>query len=72
MTTKSASRYRGYGRQKLNNAVIAHFLIYLENFETFESLYQSKGKDLPGLIKLIIDSTQGSDEPLEAVKGLSP
>ncbi len=72
VTTKPASRYREYGRRKLNNAVIAHFLLYLGSFETFESLYQSKGKDLPGLIKLIIDSTQGSDEPLEAVKGLSP
>jgi predicted aminopeptidase len=63
-------RYRGYSEQNLNNAVIAHYLLYLKELELFESLYQVEEKNLARLVGSIIASVQNSEDPFEAVRGL--
>ena len=62
--------HRGYSRQKLNNAVIAHYLLYLKDLELFESIYQAEGKDLARLVELIDESIQDSGDPFETVQDL--
>lgn len=63
-------RFRGFAKEQINNAVIAHYLLYLRDLDLFESLYQARPKGLPGLIALIKDSVQDGDDPFEAVRGL--
>ncbi len=63
-------QHRGYSRQKLNNAVIAHYLLYLKDLELFESIYQAEGKDLARLVELIDESIQVSGDPFETVQDL--
>ena len=67
---KTKHQYRGYGGQEVNNAVIAHHLLYLGGLELFESLYQAKGKDLVRLLDSIRESIKGGEAPFEAVKQL--
>jgi predicted aminopeptidase len=61
-------RYRGYSEQNLNNAVIAHYLLYLRELELFDSLYQIEGKNLAQLVESIMESVQDSRDPFEAVR----
>jgi predicted aminopeptidase len=63
-------RYRGYAEQELNNAVIAHYLLYLKELELFESLYQIEGKNLARLLETIMVSVQNSGDPFESVRRL--
>ncbi|MCZ6626129.1 MAG: aminopeptidase [Deltaproteobacteria bacterium] len=63
-------RYRGYIKQEGNNAVIAHYLLYLKGLKLFESLYQTAGGDLGRLVELIEESIQDSEAPFEAVQEL--
>ena len=63
-------RYRGYIKQNRNNAVIAHYLLYLKGLKLFESLYQTAGEDLGRLVELIDKSIQDSGDPFEAVQEL--
>lgn len=61
-------RHRGYTEQALNNAVLAHYLLYLNDLALFESLYQAEGKNLAQLLESIMESVQDSRDPFEAVR----
>lgn len=63
-------QFHAFGGEKINNAVIAHYLLYLRDLDLFESLYQAKLKDLPGLIALVNDSVRDGVDPFESVRGL--
>lgn len=67
---RPAHRFRGYSQQQLNNAVIAHSLLYLKNLDLFESLYEAQGKDLARVVELISQSINNSGDPYEAVREL--
>jgi predicted aminopeptidase len=63
-------QYRGYIRQEVNNAVIAHYLLYLGSLHLFESLYQAEGSNLARVVELIGESVQDGEPPLETVRDL--
>jgi predicted aminopeptidase len=67
---RQGHQYRGYSQQKVNNAVVAHYLLYLRDLDLFESLYQAKGRDLMRVVELIGESLQNSGDPFEAVREL--
>lgn len=66
-----AYRFRGYRRQQLNNAVIAHYLLYFQDLELFESLYQVEGKVLARTLELIVQSVSNGAEPFDTVRELA-
>ena len=41
-----AHRFRGFSQQPLNNAVLMHYGVYLNNLQLFESLYELEGRNL--------------------------
>lgn len=63
-------RFRGFVKQEINNAVIAHYRLYLRDLGLFESLYQAQQRDLPGLISMVRDSVQDGGDPFESVRAL--
>lgn len=63
-------RFRGFGRQELNNAVLMHYVVYLKDFDLFESLYDAAGKDLPKTIELLKQAAAKGGDPFEAVRRL--
>jgi predicted aminopeptidase len=63
-------RLRNFSQQPLNNAVLMHYVVYLKNFDLFESLYESAGKHLPKTIELLKQATAKGGEPFEAVRQL--
>lgn len=67
---RPAHQYRGYAEQDLNNAVLAHYLLYLTELELFESLYRMEGKNLARLVGLLGESIQNGGEPFETVRRL--
>jgi len=67
---RPAHRFRGYSQQPVNNAVIAHYLLYLRDFELFESLYEAQGNDLAKSVELIEKSVRGDADPFKSVRGL--
>jgi len=69
---KTQHQYRGYSEQEVNNAVVAHYLLYLGGLELFESLYRAQGKDLVRLLVSIRESIKDSKAPFEAVRRLVP
>ncbi|MGH7830991.1 MAG: aminopeptidase, partial [Candidatus Binatia bacterium] len=69
---RPAHQYRGFTRQGLNNAVIAHYLLYLKDLDLFESLYGTHGKDLARLVEKIRDSVQANGDPFESARALRP
>lgn len=64
-------RFRAYEREKVNNAVIAHYLLYFKDLQLFESLYQAEGKDLARAVGMIRESVQKNNgDPFESVREL--
>jgi predicted aminopeptidase len=63
-------RFRGYSLQQINNAVVAHYLLYLKDLELFESVYEAHGKNLARLVELIGESVQDGGDPFESVHAL--
>ncbi len=63
-------QYRGYSQQEVNNAVIAHYLLYLGGLQLFESLYRAEGSNLAQMVELIGESVRDGEAPFEAVRGL--
>ena len=70
VAARPTHRYRRYGEQEVNNAVIAHYLLYLKDLELFDSAYRAERKDLARLVGLIRESVQNSGDPFEAVREL--
>jgi predicted aminopeptidase len=68
---RSRHQYQAYGQLEVNNAVIAHYLLYVRDLALFESLYDAHGKDLARLVESVGNSIQQSRDPFEAVRGLA-
>jgi len=64
-------QHQAYSQLEVNNAVIAHYLLYLKDLALFESLYDAHGEDLARLVELVGNSIQQSPDPFEAVRGLA-
>ena len=67
---RPAHRFRGFSQQVLNNAVLLHYVIYLKDFDLFESLYELSGKELPKTIELLQQAAAKGGDPFEAVRQL--
>lgn len=65
-----AHRFRHFGQQPLNNAVIIHYMLYVKNLKLFEALYQAEGKNLVQVIDSIREAVAKGGEPFEAVQNL--
>jgi len=61
-------RFRGFGQQPLNNAVLMHYIVYLKDLDMFESLYQACGRNLRRTIDVMREAVTKKDEPFEAVR----
>jgi len=61
-------RFRGFGQQPLNNAVLMHYIVYLKDLDIFESLYQACGRNLRRTIDVMREAVTKKDEPFEAVR----
>ncbi|HWP60490.1 MAG TPA: aminopeptidase [Candidatus Acidoferrales bacterium] len=68
---RPAHRYRGFGRGPVNNAVIAHALLYLSRLDLFEALYKALGGDLRKCIELVAEHTRRAQDPFAAVQDLA-
>jgi len=67
---RPAHRFRGFSQQALNNAVLMHYVVYLKDFDLFESLYESAGRDLPKTIELLQRAAAKGGDPFDAVRQL--
>lgn len=67
---RPSHRFRGYAQQKVNNAVIAHYLLYVKELDLFESLYEARGGDLKGTVASMEKSVRNLSDPFEAVRQL--
>jgi predicted aminopeptidase len=63
-------RFRNFSQQKLNNAVVIHYQLYLKNLELFEALYQAQAQNLVAVIGAIREAVAKGGEPFEAVQKL--
>ncbi|MGH7836121.1 MAG: aminopeptidase [Candidatus Binatia bacterium] len=67
ISDRPAHRHRGYAGKKLNNAVIAHYLLYLKDLDLFEALYIRQAKDLRRSLEVIKNRLAQTEDPFEAV-----
>lgn len=63
-----AHRFRGFSQQPLNNAVLMHYGVYLNNLQLFESLYELEGRNLVRTIAALEQATQNGGEPFAALR----
>jgi len=70
ISSRPAHRYRGFDQLELNNAVIAHYLVYMRDLALFESLYETHQRDLAGLVALIKETVADGGDPFGAVRAL--
>ena len=71
LSDRPQHRFRGFSQIKINNAVIAHYLLYLKDLELFETLYDAQGRDLTRVLGMIQDSLDNQADPFEAVRQLA-
>lgn len=55
---------------RLNNAVVLHYLVYLQDLALFEQLYQQHRQDLQGTLARITEVAGDADEPFAGVRTL--
>lgn len=68
---RPSHQYRGFAKQKLNNAVIAHYLLYVKDLDLFDSLYQAEGGDIARMVQRIRERlASDGGEPFETVRRL--
>lgn len=67
---KPSHRFRNFAQQKLNNAIIIRYQLYLKNLTLFEALYEAKGNNLVATIDVIREAAAEGGEPFEAVQKL--
>ena len=67
---RPAHRFRRFSQQPLNNAVMIQYLLYLENLQLFESVYQTTGQNLLSAIESIRQAVQEGGDPFERVHAL--
>ena len=63
-------RHRGFSGQPLNNAVIAHYLLYLSHLDLFASLQATMGYDLKTLVAAVAKKVDSAPEPFAAVRAI--
>lgn len=64
-------RFRGFSRQEINNAVIAHYLLYMNRLSLFEAFYEAQEKDLARSIQVIAEAVKkDDDDPFGAVQAV--
>jgi predicted aminopeptidase len=68
IAARPAHRFRGFSQQPLNNAVLMHYGVYLNNLQLFESLYELEGRNLVRTIAALERSTQNGGEPFGALR----
>lgn len=57
---------------KLNNAVILHYLLYLQELALFEQIYQQNGRDLhAALARIIVAAKEEKEDPFSGVRALA-
>lgn len=55
---------------QLNNAVVLQYLIYLQDLEVFEQVYQQNGQDLRTTLARITEAAKKAEDPFAAVRSL--
>jgi predicted aminopeptidase len=60
--------FRGFSQRTLNNAVLMHYLVYLQDLDLFESLFDACGQDLGRTIDTLRKTVDKRGEPFEAVR----
>ncbi len=65
------NRYRSFSQAKINNAMLANYLLYLKDLDLFESVYQLNGKDLGLSVTKIKDAVKGGKDPFDGVRVLA-
>jgi predicted aminopeptidase len=68
IAARPAHRFRGFSQQPLNNAVLMHYGVYLNNLQLFESMYELEGRNLVRTIAALERSTQNGGEPFGALR----
>ena len=68
IAARPAHRFRGFSQQPLNNAVLMHYGVYLNNLQLFESLYELEGRNLVRTIAALERATQNGGEPFGALR----
>jgi predicted aminopeptidase len=68
IAARPAHRFRGFSLQPLNNAVLIHYGVYLNNLQLFESLYELEGRNLGQTIAALEQSTKHGGEPFRALR----
>ena len=68
IAARPAHRFRGFSLQPLNNAVLMHYGVYLNNLQLFESLYELEGRNLGRTIAALEQSTKHGGEPFHALR----
>lgn len=61
---------RAFSQQPLNNALLLHYRVYLQDLDLFESLYEKSGRNLVKTIETLKRAVEQGNEPFEAVRGL--
>jgi predicted aminopeptidase len=65
---RPVQRFRGFSQQPLNNAVLMHYVVYLKDFDLFESLYEACGRNLVRTVETLRNAVSKNGEPFEAVR----
>ena len=61
-------RFRGFGKQPINNAILMHYVVYLKDFELFEAVYDASGHNLAQTVESLRKAVDRGDEPFESVR----
>ena len=68
IAARPSHRFRAFPHQPLNNAVLMHYGVYLNNLPLFESLYELQGRDLYRTIAALEQTTKRGGEPFRALR----
>jgi predicted aminopeptidase len=61
-------RHRGFSRGAINNAVIAHYLLYSSHLDLFTSLQATMGYSLGTLVQAVAKQVDSAQDPFAAVQ----
>jgi predicted aminopeptidase len=67
---KPAHRFHSFPRQRLNNAVMIQYMLYMKDLRLFDEVYLSQGKNLTQTISAIREAVAGAPEPFAAVRSI--
>ena len=65
---RPSHRYRAFSQQALNNAVLMHYVVYLQDLDLYESVYEQLGRSLVKTIEMLKQAVDNGGEPFEAVR----